>query len=145
MKKRPAFMQMLDDAHQGLFDLIVTREVCRFARNTVDALTATRELRGIGVEVYFVQDNIWTMEPDGEFRLTFMATFAQEESRKISERVRAGQQISREKGVLYGTGNILGYDRVDGTYVINPEQAYTVQKIFNLYAAGWGYKSICAE
>lgn len=145
MKKRPAFMQMLDDAHQGQFDLIVTREVCRFARNTVDALTATRELRHIGVEVYFIQDNIWTMDPDGEFRLTFMATFAQEESRKISERARAGQQISREKGVLYGTENILGYDRVDGTYVINPEQAYTVQKIFNLYAAGWGYKSICAE
>lgn len=145
MKRRPAFMQMLHDANQGRFDLIVTREVCRFARNTVDALTATRELRRIGVEVYFVQDNIWTMEPDGEFRLTFMATFAQEESRKISDCVRAGQQISREKGVLYETGNILGYDRVDGTYVINPEQAYTVQKIFNLYAAGWGYKSICAE
>lgn len=145
MKKRPAFMQMLDDAYQGKFDLIVTREVCRFARNTVDALTATRELRRIGVEVYFVQDNIWTMDSDGEFRLTFVATFAQEESRKISERVRAGQQISREKGVLYGTGNILGYDRVDGTYVINPEQAYTVQNIFKLYAAGWGYKSICVE
>lgn len=144
-KKRPAFMQMLADAHQGRFDLIVTREVCRFARNTVDALTTTRELRRMGVEVYFVQDNIWTMDPDGEFRLTFMATFAQEESRKISERVRAGQQISRERGVLYGTGNILGYDRVNGTYVINPEQAYTVQKIFNLYAAGWGYKRICAE
>lgn len=145
IKKRSAFMQMMDDAYSGQFNLIVTREVCRFARNTVDALTATRELRRIGVEVYFVQDNIWTMEPDGEFRLTFMATFAQEESRKISERVRAGQQISREKGVLYGTGNILGYDRIDGTYVINPEQAYTVQKIFNLYAAGWGYKGICAE
>ena len=74
-----------------------------------------------------------------------MATLAQEESRKISERVRAGQQISREKGVLYGTGNILGYDRVNGTYVINPEQAYVVQKIFQLYADGWGYKRICAE
>ena len=77
----------------------MTREVCRFARNTVDALTATRELRHIGVEVYFIQDNIWTMDPDGEFRLTFMATFAQEESRKISERARTGQQISREKEI----------------------------------------------
>lgn len=70
---------------------------------------------------------------------------AQEESRKISERVRAGQAVSREKGVLYGNGNILGYDRANGTYVINPEQALTVRKIFELYAAGLGYKKICAE
>ncbi len=144
-KKRPAFMQMIDNANDGKFDLIVTREVYRFARNTVDTLTVTRELKRIGVEVYFVQDNIWTMDGDGELRLTIMATLAQEESRKISERVLAGQQISREKGVLYGTGNILGYDRVRGTYAVNPEQAYTVQKIFTLYAAGWGYRRICAE
>ena len=144
-KKRPEFMRMIGDAHGGKFDLIVTREVCRFARNTVDTLTVTRELSRIGVEVYFIQDNIWTMDGDGELRLTLMATLAQEESRKISERVLAGQQISRERGVLYGTGNILGYDRVGGTYVINPEQAYTVQKIFALYADGWGYRRICAE
>ena len=85
------------------------------------------------------------MDGDGELRLTIMATLAQEESRKISERVRAGQKISREKGVLYGTGNILGYDRVGGTYQINPEQAYTVRKIFELYDQGLGYKRICAE
>ena len=144
-KKRPEFMRMIGDAHGGKFDLIVTREVCRFARNTVDTLTVTRELSRIGVEVYFIQDNIWTMDGDGELRLTLMATLAQEDSRKISERVLAGQQISRERGVLYGTGNILGYDRVGGTYVINPEQAYTVQKIFALYADGWGYRRICAE
>lgn len=144
-KKRPAFMQMLADAKQRKFDLIVTREVCRFARNTVDTLTITRELSTLGIEVYFIQDNIWTMDGDGELRLTIMATLAQEESRKISERVRAGQKISREKGVLYGTGNILGYERVGDTYTINPEQAYTVQKIFQLYANGWGYKRICGE
>lgn len=144
-KKRPAFMRMLADARQGKFDLIVTREVCRFARNTVDTLTVTRELSKLGIEVYFIQDNIWTMDGDGELRLTIMATLAQEESRKISERVKAGQQISRKKGVLYGTGNILGYDRMDGTYHINPEQAYTVRKIFELYDQGWGYKRICGE
>ena len=76
-KKRPAFLQMLEDARQGKFDLIVTREVCRFARNTVDTLTATRELKNLGVEVYFVEDNIWTMDGDGELRLTIMATLAQ--------------------------------------------------------------------
>ena len=94
-KKRPAFMQMIEDAKQGEFDLIVTREVCRFARNTVDTLVITRELKNYGVEVYFVEDNIWTMDGDGELRLTIMATLAQEESRKISERVRADQKISR--------------------------------------------------
>ena len=111
-KKRPAFLRMIADAQAGKFDLIVTREVCRFARNTVDTLTTTRNLRNIGVEVYFVEDHIWTLDGDGELRLSLMATLAQEESRKVSERVKAGQHVSREKGTLYGSGNILGYDRV---------------------------------
>ena len=132
-KKRPAFLEMLEDARAGKFDLIVTREVCRFARNTVDTLVTTRELKNIGVEVYFVEDNIWTMDGDGELRLTIMATLAQEESRKVSERVKAGQHVSREKGTLYGTGNILGYDRIGDTYVVNPEQAKTVRMIYDMY------------
>lgn len=144
-KKRPAFMQMIEDAKQGEFDLIVTREVCRFARNTVDTLVVTRELKNYGVEVYFVEDNIWTMDGDGELRLTIMATLAQEESRKISERVRAGQKISRDNGVLYGSGNIIGYDRVNGTYVINEDQAETVRIIFDLYLEGLGETKICKE
>lgn len=132
-RKRPAFLQMLEDARQRKFDLIVTREVCRFARNTVDTLTTTRALKNIGVEVYFVEDNIWTMDGDGELRLAIMATLAQEESRKVSERVKAGQHVSREKGTLYGNGNILGYDRIGDTYVINPEQAETVRMIYDMY------------
>lgn len=135
-KKRPAFLRMLEDARAGKFDLIVTREVCRFARNTVDTLVVTRELKNLGIEVYFVEDNIWTMDGDGELRLTIMATLAQEESRKVSERVRAGQHISREQGAIYGSGNILGYDRVGRTYVINKEQAKTVRMIFDLYLEG---------
>lgn len=141
--KRPSFMQMISAAKNGDFDLIVTREVCRFARNTVDTLTFVRFLSGINVEVYFIQDNIWTMSGDGELRLSLMATLAQEESRKISERVRAGQSTSRKQGKLYGNGNILGYDRKGDTYVINPEQAYSVRKIFELYAQGLGYQKIC--
>ena len=144
-KKRPAFMRMIEDAKLRKFDLIVTREVCRFARNTVDTLVLTRELKNYGVEVYFVSDNIWTLDGDGELRLTIMATLAQEESRKISERVRAGQAVSRENGVLYGNGNIIGYDRVDGTYVINPEQAATIRTVFELYAQGFGQKEIVNE
>lgn len=146
-KKRPAFLQMVQDAKQKKFDLIVTREVCRFARNTVDTLVVTRELKNYGVEVYFVEDNIRTMDGDGELRLTIMATLAQEESRKISERVRAGQKISRDKGVLFGNGNILGYDRdkAKGTYVINPEQAETVRMIYDMYSAGKGMSQIRNE
>ena len=138
---------MVQDAKQKKFDLIVTREVCRFARNTVDTLVVTRELKNYGVEVYFVEDNIRTMDGDGELRLTIMATLAQEESRKISERVRAGQKISRDKGVLFGNGNILGYDRdkAKGTYVINPEQAETVRMIYDMYSAGKGMSQIRNE
>lgn len=77
----------------------------------VDTLVTTRQLKNLGIEVYFVEDNIWTMDGDGELHLTIMATLAQEESRKVSERVKAGQHISREQGVVYGCGNILGYDR----------------------------------
>ena len=140
-------MKMLSDAKRGKFDLIVTREVCRFARNTVDTLQLTRELRNFGVEVFFVSDNIWTMDGDGELRLSIMATMAQEESRKISERVLAGQKISRQNGVLYGSGNIIGYDRdkVNRTYVINEEQAATIRMVFTLYSQGYGEKAIVNE
>ena len=156
-KKRPSFMKMIADSKTDKFDLIVTREVCRFARNTVDTLTHTRELKNRDIEVYFVDDNIWTMDGDGELRLTIMATLAQEESRKVSERVKAGQHISREKKILYGCGNILGYDLKrnigedgkwnpsENTYVINPEQAETVQMIFKMYASGMGGMKIAKE
>lgn len=156
-KKRPAFMKMIEDAKKGGFDLIVTREVCRFARNTVDTLEYTRKLKKKGIEVYFVDDNIWTYDPDGELRLTIMAALAQEESRKDSERVKAGQKISRDNGVLFGNGNILGYDLhrnidadgkwkpAENTYVINPEQAETVRMIYDMYFAGLGYTKICKE
>ena len=158
-KKRPDFIRMIEDAKNiRNFDLIVTREVCRFARNTVDTLEYTRKLKKLGVEVYFVEDNIWTFDADGELRLTIMAALAQEESRKDSERVRAGQKVSREKGTLFGSGNILGYDlyrNIDdagkwnpaqNTYIINPEQAETVKMIYDLYVyQRLGYTKICKE
>ena len=104
-KKRKNFMRMMEDAKAGRFDLIVTREVSRFARNTVDTLQETRKLKNIGVEVYFIEDNIWTFnDEDGELKLTIMATLAQNESKKTSQRVKAGQMISFQNGVFYGTG-----------------------------------------
>lgn len=143
--KRPEFMRMIDDAFRGKFDLIVTREVSRFARNTIDCLEMTRKLRNSKVEVFFVQEGIWTMDNEGEMNLTIRAMVAQEESRKMSERVKAGQEISRANGVLYGNGNVLGYDRVGSTYVINEEQAETVRMIYNLYESGLGMQAIRNE
>ena len=85
------------------------------------------------------------MDGDGELRLSLMATLAQDESRKVSERVRAGQMVSREKGILYGNGNILGYNKFGETYVVDPEQAETVRMIFDLYLQGLGGKKIGDE
>ncbi len=143
INKREGFLRMMQDAKERRFDLIVTREVSRFARNTVDTLQQTRILKTYGVEVWFTEDNIWTLnDEDGELRLSIMATLAQNESKKISQRVKAGQMISFKNGVLYGNGNILGYDRVDGKLVINKEQAETVKRIFELYLDGNGVRKI---
>ena len=111
-KKRPEFMRMIRDAEKGEFSLIITREVSRFARNTVDTLKFADQLKEMGVIVDFVGDKIRTDDPEGEFRLTLMASLAQDESRKISDRVKYGINMARQKGVLYGNGNILGYDRI---------------------------------
>lgn len=144
-KKRPQFMQMLSDAKNGDFNLILTREVSRFARNTVDTLQYTRDLKRLGVEVFFINDNIRTFDGDGELRLTIMATLAQDESRKTSIRVKSGQQTSMENGVYYGNGNILGYNRVGKELVIDPEQAKTVRKIYDWYLDGMGVRQIQFE
>lgn len=150
-KKRQGFMKMIKDASEGKFDLICTREVSRFARNTLDSLNYTRQLSKMGVEVFFYNDNIWSCETDGELRLTIMSAMSQEESRHISERVLAGQSISRKKGVLYGNGNILGYRLVKGktssenTYEIVEEDAETVRMIYDYYLEGMGVKTIAAK
>ena len=122
IKKRKNFMRRIEDAKAGKFDLIITREVSRFARNTVDTLQETRKLKKIGVEVYFTEDNIWTFnDEDGELKLTIMATLAQNESKKTSQRVKAGQMISFQNGVFYGSGNILGYNKVGQNLEVNEE------------------------
>lgn len=146
MNKRVNFLKMIDDAKAGMFSLIITREVSRFARNTVDTLVCTRKLKKYGVEVWFIEDNIHTFnDEDGELKLTLLATLAQNESKKISVRVKAGQHISYLNGVFYGTGNILGYERVGRELVINEKQAEIVRTIFDLYNSGEGLKKICYE
>lgn len=147
-KKRPQFAEMINKAKAGKYDLIVVREVCRLMRNAKLTLTLVDELLDFGVEVYFVNDGIWTRNEDDYFKLTIMAQYAEQESRKISERVFSGQAIARENGILMGNGNILGYDLIKGkkssetTYVINEEQAETVRKIYDLALHGMGVKKI---
>lgn len=131
-KKRVAFNKMIADAHLGKFNLIITKEVSRFARNTVDTLQYTRELKALNIGVYFALDNIDTLAPDGELRLTIMASLAQEESRKTSERVKWGQKRQMEKGVVFGR-DMLGYDVRNGALHINESGAEIVRLIFHKF------------
>ena len=131
-KKRTQFNRMIRAAREGKIDLIITKEVSRFARNTVDTLEYTRELRKRGIGVLFLNDGINTMDADGELRLTIMSSIAQNESRMTSERVKWGQKRCMERGVVFG-GSLLGYDVVGGKIEINPEGAKTVRLIFHKY------------
>lgn len=132
-RKRSQFNRMIQDAHAGKFQLILTKEVSRFSRNIVDTLSYTRELKRIGVAVEFVTDHINTMDSDGELRLSIMATMAQDESRKTSNRVVWGQTRQMEKGVVFGR-SMLGYDVAGGKLTIEPEGAALVRLIFQKYA-----------
>lgn len=143
-KKRKEFNMMIHDAHSGLFDLIITKEVSRFARNTVDVLKYTRELKEKDIGVLFINDNINTLDKDGELRLTIMASIAQEESRKTSERVKWGQQRRMEQGVVFGR-NILGYNLQNGVLTINEEEAKLIRHIYDKYIGGKGLHIIAKE
>lgn len=133
---RENFMRMIEDGKNGKFDLILTKEVSRFARNTIDSLTYTRELLRNGVGVFFQNDNICTVDSDAEFRLTIMASIAQDEVRKLSERVKFGHKQSIQKGVVMGNSRIYGYDKKDGKLIINEREAEMIRFIFEQYATG---------
>ena len=130
--KRREFNRMLEDARAGKFDRVMTKEVSRFARNTVDTLMFTRELRTMGIGVEFVNDGINTLEPDAELRLAIMGSIAQEESRKTSSRVKWGQTRRMEQGVVFGR-SLLGYDVDGGQLTVNETGAEIVKKIYGWY------------
>lgn len=130
--KRKEFLKMISLAKNKKIDLIITKEVSRFARNTVDTLTFTRELKAIGVGVLFINDNINTLDNDGELRLTIMSSIAQEESRKTSERVKWGQKRRMEQGVVFGNG-LYGYILKNGKLNINEKEAEIVRMIFSAF------------
>lgn len=137
-KKRDGFKQMIEDALNGKIDLIVTKSVSRFARNTVDSLVTIRELKAKGVEVYFEKENIWTLDSKGELLLTIMSSLAQEESRSISENVTWGKRKSAADGkVSLGYKNFLGYDKGEnGGLAVNSEQAVLVKRIYREFMHG---------
>ena len=130
--KREDFNRMIKDGKDGKFDLIITKEVSRFARNLLDSIAYTRELREYGIRLIFLNDNIDTDQPDHEFRLAMMASLAQEESRKTSERVKWGQRRRMEQGVVFGR-DMLGYDVRDGKLIVNEEGAEIVRLIYHKY------------
>ncbi|WP_432650066.1 recombinase family protein [Huintestinicola sp.] len=133
---RVNFMRMIEDGKAGVFDLVLTKEVSRFARNTIDSLTYTRELLRAGVGVFFQNDNICTIDTDSELRLTIMSSIAADEVRKLSERVRWGHKRAIESGNVMGNNRIFGYDKKDCKLVINESEAEMVRLIFEEYATG---------
>ena len=144
-KKRKAFNRMIEEAKSGAFDLIITKEISRFARNTLDSIYYTRELKRYGVGVIFMNDGIHTLDGDAELRLAILSSIAQEESRKTSERVKWGQKRRMEQGVVFGR-DMVGYDVRGGKMYINEEGAKVVRLVFRKYVnEGKGIHVIARE
>ena len=133
-KKRENFHRMVEDGKNGDFDLIITKEITRFARNTLDSIQYTRELLNNGVAVFFQNDNINTLDEDSELRLTIMSGIAQDELRKLSSRVKFGHQQAIKSGVVIGNSRIFGYRKENKRLVIDEKEAPMVRELFELYA-----------
>ncbi len=135
-KKREDFHRMVEDGKAGLFDLIITKEITRFARNTLDSILYTRELLSAGVGVFFQNDNINTFDEDSELRLTIMSGIAQDELRKLSSRVKFGHAQAIKKNVVLGNSRIFGYVKDGGRLAVDEDEAPMVRELFELYATG---------
>ena len=135
-KKRENFNRMIDDAAMDKFDLVITKEISRFARNTLDSIQFTRQLLGYGVGVFFQNDNINTFDEDSELRLSIMSSIAQDELRKLSSRVKFGHQQAIKSNVVLGNSRIFGYTKANGRLVIDKTEAPMVRELFERYATG---------
>lgn len=142
--QRPAFQRMLEDCRAGKVDLIVTKSITRFARNTVDLLRVTRELKDLEIDCYFEKENMHSNSPDGEFLLTLLAMYAEEEARSTSENQKWRIQRKFEAGEPW-VGKMLGYRMGDGRLEVVPEEAEVVKKIFSDYLAGKSIFRIAKE
>lgn len=141
---RPGFQQMITDAREGKFDLIITKSVSRFARNTALLLKYVRELKDLGINIIFEENEIATNSPEWEMMLTVIASFAQEECRSMSENNKWAYRRKFERGeLMLNTKRFMGYDKdPEGNLVINAEEAAIVRRIFDLYLTGMGTHSI---
>lgn len=133
-KKRDSFNRMIADAKAGCFDFIITKEISRFSRSTLDSIKYTQELLEYNVGVFFQNDNINTLDSDSEFRLVVMAGVAQDEVRKLSERLKFGFRQAIHNGHVLGNDQLWGYDKKDCVLTVKEEEARVVRRIFELYA-----------
>ena len=133
-RRRDSFLRMIRDAREGRFDFIITKEISRFSRSTLDSILYTQELLEHNVGVLFQNDNINTLDPDSEFRLVVMAGVAQDEVRKLSERLKFGFRQAIKNGHVLGNDRLWGYDKKDCVLTINEAEAQVVRRIFDLYA-----------
>lgn len=144
--KRESFLRMIADARRERFDFLITKEISRFSRNTLDSIQYTQQLLDDGVGVLFQNDNINTLDTDSEFRLVVMAGVAQDEVRKLSDRLKFGFRQSIKNGRVLGNDLIWGYHKKDCKLTIAPEQAEAVRLIFELYATGdYGLRKLSQE
>ena len=132
-KKRDNFNRMIRDAKAGMFDFIITKEISRFSRSTLDSIKYTQELLDYNVGVFFQNDNINTLDTDSEFRLVIMAGVAQDEIRKLSERLKFGFRQAIKNGHVLGNDKLYGYDKKDCVLIVNEEAAEIIRIIFDLY------------
>lgn len=139
---RDEFQLMLSDCRAGKIDMIITKSISRFARNTMTLLKTIRELKELNVNVFFEEQNIYTISEEGEMILTFLATFAQEESRSISENMKWRIKKDFEKGLIWGSTSMFGYKLENKKYHIVPEEAEIVRFIYSLYLEGYGDRMI---
>lgn len=143
VENRDEFLRMIRDAKSDTFDLILTKEISRFSRDTLDSICYARELLSNGVGIYFQNDNINTLNSDSELRLTIMASIAQDELRKLSERVRFGMKRSIEDKHVLGNSVIYGYNKNNCTLEIDKKEAKFVKEVFELYGTGkYGFKKL---
>ena len=141
---REKFQRLLADCRAGLVDMVITKSISRFARNTVTLLETVRELKALGVDVFFEEQNIHSLSADGELMLTILASYAQEESLSVSENLKWRVRQNFENGMPWN-GTILGYRYDHGTYIIEPEEAQIVRRIFDSYLQGDGLMTIAKE
>ena len=140
-ESRSEFQRLLDDCRAGLIDMIITKSISRFARNTLTLLEVTRELKELGIDVYFEKENLHSISEDGELMLTILASFAQEESLSVSENCKWRIRNNYKDGIP-NTFNILGYDFHKGVLTVNKQEAETVRMIFEWYISGMGRLAI---